>query len=234
VNSSVAHTDADGLRTLVFSNGESNLLDPTSMEQLRSALADADGDDAVQAILLTASGGVFCGGLDIGAIRAGGNPVEFAAALVDLLHLFARLRKPIAAAVQGDALAGGSALVAAVDYAVSVPDAHIGSHEVSKGIWPMIAQVPLVHRIGVRHALENIGAGEPFTAERAREVGLVQAVVAPAELVATATRWLTFAQRAAGAYGVGRTSLYEFASLPYDEALDAALQRFSSMFDTTD
>jgi enoyl-CoA hydratase/carnithine racemase len=233
MTSSVMHQDDGGLRVLTFSNGERNLLNPESMGRLLAAMTEADKDESVQAILLTTAGEVYCGGLDIAAIRAGADPVEFAAALVELLHLFSGLRKPIATAVQGDALAGGSALVAAVDYAVAVPQARIGSQEVSVGIWPMIAQVPLVHRIGVRHALESIGCGEPFTAERAREVGLVQAVVAPEALVPTAARWLALAQRAAGAYGLGRPSLYQFASMRYDDALDASLDRFASMFKET-
>ena len=69
---------------------------------------------------------MFCGGLDLPALEAGADPVEFAYALVQLLQLVPTLTKPIAAAVQGDALGSGSALVAAVDYAVSVPDAMIG------------------------------------------------------------------------------------------------------------
>lgn len=230
MNSSVVHHDEDGLRVLTFSHGDRNLLTPESMQTLFEAITAADDDDAVHAILLITEGEVYCGGLDIAAIRSGANPVDFAAALVKLLHVFPRLRKPIATAVQGDALAGGSALVAAVDYAVAVPQARIGSQEVANGIWPMIAQVPLVHRIGVRHALENIGSGEPFSARRAHEVGLVQAVVASDELIESATHWLHLAQRAGGAYALGRPSFYEFAALPYDSALDAALERFASMF----
>ncbi len=227
---SVVAQDTDGLRTLTFEAGDRNLLNPHLMTLLREALIAADADDDVTAILLTSSGPLFCGGLDIPAIRAGADPVVFAGDLVQLLHVFPRLTKPIAAAVHGDALAGGSALVAAMDYAVAVPTARIGSQEVSAGIWPMVAQVPLAHRIGVRAALENIGSGEPFTAERAREVGLVQAVVEPSELVPAVVDWLTRAQRGAPAYGLGRPSFYEFAAMDYDAALDAAFARFASMF----
>ena len=227
---SVTYHDDDGVRILTYDNGDRNLLDPDSMGSLLRAFTDADADDTVHAILLTTAGDVYCGGLDIAAIRAGADPVEFAGALVRLLHVFPRLGKPVATAVQGDALAGGSALVAAVDYAVATPAARIGSQEVSVGIWPMIAQVPLVQRLGVRHALENIGSGEPFNATRAREVGLVQAVVAREDLLTTSIAWLRLASRASAAYRLGRPALYEFASLPYDEALDAALERFAAMF----
>ena len=58
---------------------------------------------------------MFCGGLDIERIQAGADPVAFAAALVDLLRIFPRLGKPVIAAVNGDALASGYALVCAAD-----------------------------------------------------------------------------------------------------------------------
>jgi enoyl-CoA hydratase/carnithine racemase len=230
MSNSVTHRDNDGLRVVTFAHGERNLLDPESMGELTAALVAADAAADVHAIELVTTGDVYCGGLDIAAIRAGADPVEFARALVELFHVFPTLHKPIATAVQGDALAGGAALVASVDYAICVPSARIGSQEVGAGIWPMIAQVPLVQRIGIRHALENIGCGEPFTSRRAHEVGLVQMVVDPTELESATTRWLRQAQRAAGAYALGRPSLYEFAAMGFDEALDAALDRFASMF----
>ena len=233
MDASLTHDDDHGLRVVTFSDGEKNLLSPDSMGLIENALRDADTDPSVEAILLRTEGEVYCGGLDIAAIRAGADPVSFAAAIVSLLHVLPRLTKPIATMVHGDALAGGSALVAAVDYAVCVPGARIGSQEVGAGIWPMIAQVPLVHRIGLRPALENIGSGEPFSARRAHEVGLVQEVVESPDLRPRAERWLRLAQRAAGAYRLGRPSLYEFASMDYDEALDAALRRFAAMFKET-
>lgn len=231
---SVNVREADGLRIVELDAGELNLLDPATMSLLRQALLDADGDPAVTGILLASVGPVFCGGLDIAAIRAGADPVDFAGALVQLLHVFPRLATPIAAAVQGDALASGAALVAAVDYAVGVPTAMIGSQEVGVGIWPMVAQVPLIHRLGPRAAMESIGSGDPFTAARAKELGLLQDVVEPADLLARTTGWLVRAQRGAGAYALGRPSLYEFAELDYADALDAALDRFSSMFTEAD
>lgn len=121
-------------------------------------------------------------------------------------------------------------MVAACDYAVVVPDARVGSYEVSVAVWPMIAQVPLVHRIGARAAMENIGAGEPFTADRAYEVGLVQGVAALVDADAAVRRWLANAARA-GAAAPGRRSLYELAEMSYDDALDASLSRFVAQFE---
>src|SRR3546814_9624124 len=62
----------------------------------------------------------------------------------------------------------------------------------------MVAQVPLIQRLGARWAMENVGSGEPFTAERAREVGLINAITSADRLTATAEEWLEKAARAGG------------------------------------
>ncbi|GAA1545897.1 enoyl-CoA hydratase/isomerase family protein [Nocardioides humi] len=218
-------------RVLTIDNGERNLLDPPLMDQLRSLLLEADTDEQVHAILLTGAGDTYCGGLDIAAIKQGADPRDFALTLAELLRTIPRLGVPVASAVNGDGLASGASLVAASDYAVAAEHARIGTVEVSAGLWPMIAQVPVIHRLGARRAIENVGSGEPFTAARARELGLVQQVVAAGDEVAAALAWLESASRAPGAARDGRPSLYEFADMSYDDALDASVPRFLALFD---
>ena len=220
--------DEDGIVTVTISGPGANLLNTSVMTEITELLTAADADPRVLAILLTGAGSAFCGGLDLAAVRAG-NPVDFARCLTDLLKVLPRLTKPVAAAVNGDAVASGSSLVAACDYAVILPDAKVGSYEVSVGVWPMVAQVPLIKRIGARLAMENIGSGEPFTAHRALEVGLINAIVPAERLIGTAREWLLKAVRA-GAAGAGRPTVYQLAELSYDAALDVALDKFAAQF----
>lgn len=220
---------AERFATVVIEGAERGLLSPAVMATVARDLASADRDPDVTGIVLTGVGDTFCGGLDLAAIRAGGDPVEFARSLAELLKLFPRLTKPIAAAVNGDALASGASLVVACDFAVAVPSARIGSYEVAVGVWPMVAQVPLIQRLGVRLAMENIGSGEPFTTDRALQVGLINRVAGPAELTSVVEGWLGLAARG-GAANIGRLSFYELASLSYDEALDSAVDRFAAQF----
>lgn len=222
--------DTEGRALITIDGPERNLLNPQVIARLHDALTTADADPTVTGIALTGAGDVFCGGLDVGAIRAGADPIEFATALVRLLKLFPRLSTPVVAAVNGDAVASGASLVAACDYAVAVPTARIGTFEVGIGIWPMVAQVPLIKRLGPRRAMENVGSGEPFSADRAREVGLVNRVVDSSALIGAADAWLAMSARGGAAVAAGRPSLYELAELDYDEALDASLAKFSAMF----
>jgi enoyl-CoA hydratase/carnithine racemase len=221
--------DAHGIATVTISGPEANLLNPTVMQAVCADLTEANDSEDAKAILITGAGEAFCGGLDLAGIRAGGDPLEYAANLAALLKLIPKLKKPIAAAVNGDAVASGGSIVAACDYAVSLPTAKIGSYEVAVGVWPMVAQVPLIKRLGVRNAMENIGSGNPLDAKRAHELNLVNKIAAPNELVEETKKWLIDAIRG-GASNAGRITFYELAELTYDDALDAALEKFAAQF----
>jgi len=210
-------------------NGEGNLLNPEVVAGLIAQLRAADADPEVTGIILTGAGSIFCNGLDIPAIQAGGDPVAFSTALAELLKLLPRLGTPVAAAVNGNAVASGASIVAACDYAVALPDVAIGTREVSLGIWPMVAQVPLIQRLGVRWAMENIGSGEPFTPQRALEVGLINEIAEAPRLIDAAEAWLVKAARGGAIVATGRPAFYRFAEMGYDEALDASVALFAEM-----
>lgn len=230
-----AEKRSDGFLLISICYPEKNLLYPELMQDLKKLILEGNEDELVDGLLLTGSGGFFCGGLDVAAIQAGGDPVDFARNLVDLLQIFPKLEKPIVASVNGPALASGASLVAACDYAVSTSSALIGTYEVSIGIWPMIAQVPLIKKLGVKAAMENIGAGEPFTAQRALELGLIQKISANTEsLESDALAWLQRAKRAKQAVKLGRPSFYELSELSYSDALEKSFEKFVSMFDSED
>ncbi|XPP27142.1 MAG: enoyl-CoA hydratase/isomerase family protein [Leucobacter sp.] len=221
--------NAVNIAEVVIDGPERNLLNPEVMAAVAEGLTRANEDPAVTGIILTGAGEVFCGGLDLGGIRAGGDPVEYARSLAELLKLIPKLVKPVAAVVNGDAVASGGSIVAACDFAVILPDALVGSYEVGVNVWPMVAQVPMIKRLGPRNAMENIGSGDPFTAQRAFELGLVNAVAPASELRGVAEAWLTRAARGAGVYG-GRPFFYEIDELPYDAALDLSLEKFAAQF----
>jgi enoyl-CoA hydratase/carnithine racemase len=221
--------DEHGIATVTISGPERNLLNPSVMQAVCSDLKAANAAEDVKAILLTGAGENFCGGLDLAGIRAGGDPLEYAANLAELLKLIPRLVKPIAAAVNGDAVASGGSIVAACDYAVTLPSAKIGSYEVAVGVWPMVAQVPLIKRLGAKNAMENIGSGNPLDSQRAYELNLVNKIADASSLVAEVKKWLIDATRG-GAANAGRVTFYELAELSYDDALDAALEKFAAQF----
>lgn len=207
-----------------------NLLDPTTMGELADELRRCDADESVAAVVLTGSADTFCGGLDVAAIQAGGDPVAFASALVALLRLIPKLGLLVVAAVNGDALASGFALVCAADYAVATAGARLGTPETSVGLWPMTAQVPLLHRLLPRDALRYVLSGVPLDAEHALRVGAVDRVVPPDELEDAVEEYAALAVRAGGALAAGRRSFYRMLDLSYDQALDEALEELTALF----
>ncbi len=213
------------LSRVVIDGPGRNLLNPEVMAALEADLIAAAADESTTGIILTGAGTVFCGGLDVPAIKAGADPIPFYAALIRILKLIPTLDKPVVSVVNGDAVASGGAFVAVSDYAVAAEDALIGSYEVSVGVWPIVAQVPLIKRIGARAAIQNIASGEPFTAPQAREVGLVNATAPAGELDALAVEWLTRAARAGATMRAGRPSVYELDQLSLEDGLDLAFQR---------
>ena len=117
-------------RVLTIDNRPDNRLHPALMAELQDAIESADADSGVTGIVLTGAGAVFCGGLDLPALRAGADPAEFAGALVALLRVFPELGTPIVAVVNGDALAAGASLIAACDVATGRPG---GTHRHLRG-----------------------------------------------------------------------------------------------------
>jgi enoyl-CoA hydratase/carnithine racemase len=220
----------DGVAHLVLNRAPRNLLVPELMDALRQALLDADRDEDVRAVVLDGANGIFCGGLDIPRMRSDGDPLGYANSAVELLRVFPDLGTPVLAAVRGDALALGYSLVCVADVALTVPTARLGTFEASVGMWPMIAQVPALRRLAPRHALENIITGEPFTAQRACEIGVVNRVVPSEGLDDAVDEWVQRMLVAGSALAVGRRSFYRFVEQPYDAALTEAVDEFARLF----
>ncbi len=226
----------EGIRTeqrgnaswITLDNPDANALYPALVSSLLDALHAADEHPDVTAVVLTGAGDVFCGGVD-GPRLAQGDPVEFGSGMVELFKTIPTLGVAVIAAVNGDALMSGFSLVCASDVVVAVDGARLGTTESSLGAWPMIASVPVLHTLGRHHAFENLLTGDPFPAQRAYEIGIVNEVVPTGQLAATTEDWVTRATRSK-VLSRGRSLAERVLSVPYDEALDAALTEFTHLF----
>jgi methylglutaconyl-CoA hydratase len=109
-----------------------------------------------------------------------------AARLAELLRAVRESPKPVIACVQGPAFGGGVGLAAAADIAIASTEARFRLPEVQLGLAPAVISPYVIEAIGVRNARRYFLSGEPLSAERARDVGLVHEVVAPEALLPTA------------------------------------------------
>jgi enoyl-CoA hydratase len=160
-----------------------NAMSPELSLAIEEALDDIEATDDVWTVVITGTGPIFCAGADLKAVASGN-----AAAIETKRGGFGGIArrdfpKPIIAAVQGPALAGGFELVLACDLVVAATDATFGLPEAKRGLLAAAGgPVRLAHRVAMPLALEIVMTGEQITAERAYQVGLVNRLV-PAESV---------------------------------------------------
>jgi methylglutaconyl-CoA hydratase len=164
-----------------------NALSGPLLASLRSHFDAAETDPAVRSVVLTHTGPVFSSGMDLTAVADLPAEQQPIVALPVLLQRIWEFDKPVIARVNGKARAGGIGLIAACDIAVAVPAADFAFTEVRLGVVPAVISVPLLPRLLPRAALEYFLTGETFGAERAREIGLLNAVAE--DLDAEVTRY---------------------------------------------
>ena len=172
-----------------------NALSPAMLVGMADAWQELNEDDSIRCAILTGAGGSFCTGMDLKAAASdhqGPNPyAERWAADPDLhwkgLLRHVRLRKPLIAAVEGHAVAGGTEILQATHLRVAGESATFGVFEARRGLFPVGGStVRLPRQIGYTNALEMLLTARPYTATEAKEIGLVGHVVPDGQALATA------------------------------------------------
>ena len=164
-----------------------NALSLATMEELGAAFLEIRDDSAIRVAILTGSGEkAFVAGADIGEL-AQQDPVfgkKFAHRGQAVLDLIENLGKPVIACVNGFALGGGCELALACTIRLASENAKLGQPEVKLGILPGYGGTQRLPRlVGKGLAMQMILAGEMITAQEAYRIGLVNEVVAAAELI---------------------------------------------------
>lgn len=160
-----------------------NAIDPDTSRAIEDALDQIEADPSVWCIVITGTGPVFCAGADLKVVASGGG-IDIMTKRGGFAGLVEReVAKPIVAAVNGAALAGGFEIVLACDLVVAADTAVFGLPEVQRGLLASAGgPIRLAQRVPLATALELTVLGEPITAARAYDLGLVNRVV-PAEAV---------------------------------------------------
>jgi len=169
-----------------------NALSGPMMQIMREAWDRVDADDEIRACVLTGAGGAFCAGADLQAMTQAPPGDSFAAGGWDLSRIDAllkgrRLTKPLIAAVEGAAIAGGTEILQATDIRVAGESARFGVSEVRWGLFPLGGSaVRLVRQLPYTIAAELLLTGRQVTAAEAKEIGLIGHVVPDGQALATA------------------------------------------------
>lgn len=166
-----------------------NALNTDLLQNLNAALAEIEKSEDIYAVVLTGEGKAFVAGADIAEMRDFGavEGRDFSDAGNATFLRIENFRKPVIAAVNGFALGGGCELAMACDIRIASEKAKFGQPEVGLGITPGFGGTQRLPRlVGTGKAMELILSAKVISAAEAKEIGLVDEVVAPEALLDTA------------------------------------------------
>jgi enoyl-CoA hydratase len=185
--SEAVRTEAEGGVLLVTIDRPEarNAVNAAVAQGIAAALDRLDADDELRAGILTGAGGFFSAGMDLKAFVAGESPHVEGRGFAGIVQR--PPRKPLIAAIEGFALAGGFEVALACDLIVAARDARVGIPEVKRSLVAAGgALIRLPKRIPYHLAMELALTGEPIGAERAHAVGIVNRLAEPGQAVEVA------------------------------------------------
>ena len=166
---------------LTLDRPEHNLLNERVLMELVAGINAVSETHEIKLIVLDSAAKVFCGGIELGEYTA-----RRVFQLLDAFHgafsAMVETAKPLLVVVNGPAFGGGAELAALGDLVIATPNARFAQPEIKLGAFPPLAAAVLPHILGPKLALELVLTGETMTAERARQVGLVNWLVPEADL----------------------------------------------------
>lgn len=220
----------DGVLLLTLSRPHlRNTLSEATLASLQAAIDDATADPSVRAVVLASTGPAFCAGHDLKEMTAhrrdkDGGRAYYAALFRtcgQVMQSITASSKPFIAAVQAPAVAAGCQLVAACDLAVAAEEAQFGTTGINNGLFCSTPMVPLSRKVPMKQALELLMLGDLMPAHEARQAGLVNRVVAAAELLPTAIGMArVIAAKSPAAIAIGKKAFYRQVEAPLAEAYE--------------
>jgi len=189
----IIYEKKDAVARIVFNRPEAmNSLDMEIVLELEMALDDCETDDGIGAVIITGRGKAFCAGADLKYqlnVIAGNlsKEREFIGHVRKVTDLISGLSKPVIAAINGFALAGGFEILMACDLAIAADGVKIGDQHMNYALLPGAGssqRLPWI--VGMRRAKEILFTGKWLTAVEAEQLGIVNKVVPADNLEAAA------------------------------------------------
>ncbi len=180
--------DGNGIATITLNVPEKrNAISSQMVAELLDAFRQAEKAPA-RVVILTGQGKAFCAGMDLGELQELANEtqeknIEDARRLSKMLYRLYSFPKPVIAAVNGPAIAGGCMLATLTDFALAVPEAKFGYPEVKLGFMPALVVVFLRRQVADRAARALLLTGRIIGAAEAYRIGLMTEIVPPEKLM---------------------------------------------------
>jgi enoyl-CoA hydratase/carnithine racemase len=217
---------ADRVATVTINRPEArNAISPQVVTELRAAFRQADADEQAQVVVLTGAGDkAFCAGGDLGGGGGGLGYIDRYQINRNFAELFrdmAGLGKPVVAAVNGHALAGGFGLMLACDLVVARNDVQMGTPETNIGLFPYVIMATIQRHLGRKRTLDLLLSGRKLTPQEALDWGLVNQIVPAAEFPA-AVRQMTDMLKSKSPIitALGRRAFYMMEDMDLNHAVE--------------
>ena len=226
-----------GVRLLRLNRPERrNALATSLLQEIAAALAAADADAAVGAVVITGSDEVFAAGADIDELAAADRDEPIESPRYRAWQAIRGFAKPLLAAVEGWCLGAGLELTMCCDIVVAGETARFGQPETNLGIIPGAGGTAILSRlVGRALATRMVLTGEPIDARAALAAGLIAEVTPPGAALAQALALAgIIAARAPLAMRAAKASIRETGALREQEHLQAERRRFVTLLGSAD
>jgi methylglutaconyl-CoA hydratase len=182
---------ADQVATVTFNRPDKRNAITTQMIAELQAVLDELEKTHVRVVILTGKGKAFCAGIDLDMLhniakQSAGENQEDSKRIAKMFRKIWSYSRPMIAAVNGHALAGGCGIATLCDFTLAVPEAKFGYTEVKIGFLPAIVSVFLTRQIGEKRSRDLLLTGRLVEASEAKELGLINEIVPADRLMARA------------------------------------------------
>ncbi|MBW2235386.1 MAG: enoyl-CoA hydratase/isomerase family protein [Deltaproteobacteria bacterium] len=225
-------TTAGGVMTATLSDVENrNALGGALVQGLYDALAAANADPAVRALVVTNEGNTFCAGANLKQQSGATAADKPTVGLPELLHAIQTSPTPVIGRIAGHVVGGGNGLAAALDISIAADDAKFGFTEVRLGVAPAIISVVCLPKMRPGEAMEAFLRGNRFPAARAAELGLINRAVPREELDAAVDEVLADLRKGGpNALREAKRLVYEVPAMEQKEAFQWTARLSAELF----
>ena len=231
---------ANGVATITLNQPDTrNALSNEVLGELIAAFESAREDDAVRCVVLTSSHErVFSSGANLGGF-AGDVPLvhkHFGSdRFVKLFRLIGELGKPSICAANGHVLAGSLGIALACDLIVAKEGAEFGTPEINVGAFPFMIMALIYRNVPRKATNELLLLGDRISAEHAKEIGIVNRVVAPGEFDAAVADWAAkLASKSPVIMRLGKDAMFRQQDMAFMDALEFLHAQLSLALSTED
>ena len=220
-------SDKGVLRIIMNNSDQKNPLSENMMNILMDEIKGASSDQSIRVIVLAANGNVFSSGHDLKEITAARESEDsgeiFYKNLFDscssLMQLIVNTPQPVIAEVDGVATAAGCQLVASCDLAIASNESKFATPGVNLGLFCSTPMVALSRNVNKKNAMEMLLTGDFISAEKAKEIGLINNMVPKEELTFEVSKLAEkIASKSSMTVSIGKKAFYAQAEMDLSEA----------------